>query len=562
VSNEKPWIYIASPYTRGDVAINVRAQMEAFDAILAMVAIPIAPLFSHFQHMFKPRPYEDWIELDLEIVKRCDACIRLEAVAERSDGTVYRKYESSGADGEVMAFARMAKPVFVSMHALEAWIDGRMFPKTVSASSPDGSGGAGAAAGVSGLRKERVVLEVTHNGTFGHPSTWPWLDSAVVRGWMMARHGESVRVVPEAEAEPRDILKPDDTGNWSNSSQLSMRCRKLARDAEELRQQVETARGLAATAERERDELRAKLRQADRIIEIRNHCIVGLGHELDCAVDQRDALAARVAAMEADMAAAAGECGVALPEHGSDTAKLLHANVMMRKYRIPGLQARVAELEAESKAWHDAGVAVSGMVSDRNAKIAAMQKAAAEPVASVSIHCDTSAVDAKKAGMDVRPLCRPQHHSSDALAWGVMLPNKGGLYDHFDFEHEADAVCESVRKVEGVEATVVPLYTAPPPAQGWLTGEEREALFKFALPAMWESHARAMRDNRFKDGDASWSARTVVERLLARNAPPKVVLPEFVETRDCHDGMNGARIRDRDSLWKAALAAAGVECKS
>jgi len=47
-----------------------------------------------------------------------------------------------------------------------------------------------------------------------------------------------------------------------------------------------------------------------------------------------------------DYAEAAGELLGGLPEPGSEMAKLLHANVMMRKYRIPELEARVAELEA------------------------------------------------------------------------------------------------------------------------------------------------------------------------------------------------------------------------
>jgi hypothetical protein len=72
----KPWVYIASPYTKGDVAINVRTQMEAFDTLLTFGVVPIAPLYSHYQHIFLPRPYQDWIDLDIEVIQRCDACLR------------------------------------------------------------------------------------------------------------------------------------------------------------------------------------------------------------------------------------------------------------------------------------------------------------------------------------------------------------------------------------------------------------------------------------------------------------------------------------------------------
>jgi len=100
---DRPWVYIASPYTKGDVAINVRSQLVAFDSLMDMGVIPVAPLYSHFQHLFSPRPYQDWIDLDLEIVKRCDACLRLSATCWMADGTQYVQTESSGADGEVEA---------------------------------------------------------------------------------------------------------------------------------------------------------------------------------------------------------------------------------------------------------------------------------------------------------------------------------------------------------------------------------------------------------------------------------------------------------------------------
>ena len=119
---DKPWVYIASPYTKGDVAINVRSQLWAFDSLMNMGVIPVAPLYSHFQHLFIPRPYQDWIALDLEIVKRCDACLRLSAF---DFGTGYVQTESSGADGEVAAFQAMGKPVFFDWHLLEQWIAAR-----------------------------------------------------------------------------------------------------------------------------------------------------------------------------------------------------------------------------------------------------------------------------------------------------------------------------------------------------------------------------------------------------------------------------------------------------
>lgn len=92
-------VYIASPYTKGDVAVNVRTQLDMADQLMNLGFAPFAPLYSHFQHMHKPRPYEDWIKIDLEWVKVCDCVLRLRG-------------ESAGADGEVK-FANDNKiPVF------------------------------------------------------------------------------------------------------------------------------------------------------------------------------------------------------------------------------------------------------------------------------------------------------------------------------------------------------------------------------------------------------------------------------------------------------------------
>lgn len=81
-------IYIASPYTKGDVAVNVKRQIDCADELMNLGYAPFAPLYSHFQHMAHPRAYEDWVRIDLVWVTVCDALLRL-------DG------ESVGADGEV-----------------------------------------------------------------------------------------------------------------------------------------------------------------------------------------------------------------------------------------------------------------------------------------------------------------------------------------------------------------------------------------------------------------------------------------------------------------------------
>ena len=94
-------VYIASPYTLGDVAVNVKVQIDAADKLIDAGFAPFAPLYSHFQHMAHPRPYQDWVKLDMEWVKVCDCLLRL-------DG------KSSGADDEVKLAKKLNLPVFYS----------------------------------------------------------------------------------------------------------------------------------------------------------------------------------------------------------------------------------------------------------------------------------------------------------------------------------------------------------------------------------------------------------------------------------------------------------------
>lgn len=102
-------VYIASPYTNGDVAVNVRAQIDMVDELMNIQGIlPFAPLYSHFQHMIHPRPYKDWIDLDLKWLHKCDCVLRLPS-----------EYESSGADGEVEYAKKLGLPVFYSIEELK-----------------------------------------------------------------------------------------------------------------------------------------------------------------------------------------------------------------------------------------------------------------------------------------------------------------------------------------------------------------------------------------------------------------------------------------------------------
>ena len=101
-------VYIASPYTAGDQAANVRAQMDAADELMTLGYCPVAPLLSHFVEIVHPRPYRDWMRVDMEILSRCDVLLRLPG-------------ESDGADEEVEHACNIGKPVMYDISQINMW---------------------------------------------------------------------------------------------------------------------------------------------------------------------------------------------------------------------------------------------------------------------------------------------------------------------------------------------------------------------------------------------------------------------------------------------------------
>ena len=116
----KPVVYIASPYSKGDPAINTHFQCRIFDQLMDDGLVwPVAPLWSHFQHTLFPRAYQDWIAYDLALLPRYDACLRLNS---EFPDLRYSEDRSSGADREAAEFKRMGKPVFYSIEDLYDWV--------------------------------------------------------------------------------------------------------------------------------------------------------------------------------------------------------------------------------------------------------------------------------------------------------------------------------------------------------------------------------------------------------------------------------------------------------
>ena len=95
-----PRVYVAGPYTHGDVAHNVRAAIFCGDWLAERGCVPFVPHLSHLWHTVSPHSYRFWIEQDLAWLRVCDALVRLPG-------------KSQGADGEVAQANAMELPVFL-----------------------------------------------------------------------------------------------------------------------------------------------------------------------------------------------------------------------------------------------------------------------------------------------------------------------------------------------------------------------------------------------------------------------------------------------------------------
>ena len=78
-------IYVAGPYTKGDVAVNVRKAIEVATELLELGHTPFVPHLTHFWHLVSPQDYEVWTELDMAWLALCEAVLRLPGESEGAD---------------------------------------------------------------------------------------------------------------------------------------------------------------------------------------------------------------------------------------------------------------------------------------------------------------------------------------------------------------------------------------------------------------------------------------------------------------------------------------------
>lgn len=107
---KKKLVYIACPYTLGDVAVNVHNAIQAANKGVELGAIPYIPIWTHFWHLVTPKPWEFWIEMDEYFVSLADIIWRLPG-------------ESKGADLEVAQALNEGKAVVYSESELYDLLD-------------------------------------------------------------------------------------------------------------------------------------------------------------------------------------------------------------------------------------------------------------------------------------------------------------------------------------------------------------------------------------------------------------------------------------------------------
>ncbi|MFH1131680.1 MAG: DUF4406 domain-containing protein [Pseudomonadota bacterium] len=92
-------IYLAGPYTKGDVAVNVANAIRVADHLLMRGYYLFVPHLTHFWHLICSRPYDCWLRYDLVWLEQCDAMVRIMG-------------DSNGADKEEEKMTELARPIF------------------------------------------------------------------------------------------------------------------------------------------------------------------------------------------------------------------------------------------------------------------------------------------------------------------------------------------------------------------------------------------------------------------------------------------------------------------
>jgi len=108
-------VYVAGPYTKGDVAINVRGALTAGEHLAQRGFAPYVPHLTHFWHLVHPHEVDFWYAYDMHWLECCDCLLRIPG-------------ESTGADKEIERMKELGKPVFYDIESLVEWSKTGLMP--------------------------------------------------------------------------------------------------------------------------------------------------------------------------------------------------------------------------------------------------------------------------------------------------------------------------------------------------------------------------------------------------------------------------------------------------
>lgn len=101
-------VYIAGPYSNGDIEANVRNAILAAHELADLGFAPFVPHLSHYWDIIKKRPYQFWLDLDNQFLPFCNGLLRLPG-------------KSNGSDKEVDLAKSLAIPVFYEIPAVDEY---------------------------------------------------------------------------------------------------------------------------------------------------------------------------------------------------------------------------------------------------------------------------------------------------------------------------------------------------------------------------------------------------------------------------------------------------------
>lgn len=108
--SKKKLVYVAGPYSHGNVNRNVQKACHAGDIIYEKGGLPFVPHLAHMWDMMSPQPYEHWMDMDYNYLELCDAIFILPGY-------------SPGAESEYRRAQELNLPIFHDYETLEFWLE-------------------------------------------------------------------------------------------------------------------------------------------------------------------------------------------------------------------------------------------------------------------------------------------------------------------------------------------------------------------------------------------------------------------------------------------------------